>query len=208
MTAPDRRWFHVLRYPLVVAICIASATLMFYLVARWHNSVMRNVDRDALRTYILEGRADPEYQRGRGLFSDDEIDSMEAERKRNLAGKEGQPTLVPNLTMASAASFAASVGKPVVLDGQLSVGKLGYSLLGATPQNVAFYVISRTPASGPNAYPRSWQQYLDRKVRVSGILKFQSIPKIRTDATRATVPDYYFLVLQDATIKPLEATAP
>jgi hypothetical protein len=207
-TTPNRRWFRFLRYSLVAVACIASATLVFYLVARWYGSAIRKNDREALRTYILEGRADAEFQRGRGLFSDDEIDEMKIERNRRLSNAKGRQEVVPNLTMASAETFAASVGQPVVVEGKLSVGKLGYSLLGATPQNVAFYVISRTSGGGPIKYPRSWQQRIDKKVRVSGILNFQPVPNLRTDAAHATAADYYFLVLQDATIEQLETMSP
>ena len=115
-------------------------------------------------------------------------------------GDVGPPA---NLTEATKKVFADNVGKPVVIEGQLGVGKLGYSLRrSAKSEEVMFQVIPPMPAKGLYRFPKSWDQYLDQTVRVSGTLKFRPARRAPPDPTRATLPDLYFLEIQDSTIEP------
>jgi hypothetical protein len=49
---------------------------------KWGQQMIRKADRYAIRQYIIDEVADPEYQRELGLFTDEEIDAMIVERDR------------------------------------------------------------------------------------------------------------------------------
>lgn len=112
----------------------------------------------------------------------------------------------PDLTQASAETFAANVGNTVSLEGRLSTGKLGYSLWNATPEHVTFYVIPEIPAEG--AFAGSWH-LLEHQVRVTGKLKFSpAADPPNRDPTMASGPsNYYYMVLQETKIERIDKGA-
>jgi len=116
----------------------------------------------------------------------------------------------PDLTGADAAAFKAHLGHAILLRGRLSIGMQGMCLFRATPKSVVFYVVPSMPASGSYTYPNAWMRLVDRDVRVVGALKFRSFGYVRAASATATgwveqtAPDYYYMVLQAATIAPVE----
>src|SRR4051794_35630193 len=116
----------------------------------------------------------------------------------------GAADKAPDLTGADAKSFKAHLGRVVSLRGRLEEGVQGPCLHGATPKNVVFYVIADMPASGSYSYPDTWTRLSHRQVRITGQLKFRSFPQANRDAGLQTPPDYYYVVLQNATIEPIE----
>lgn len=116
-------------------------------------------------------------------------------------GDIGRPA---DLTEATKKVFADNVGKPIVIEGRLGVGKLGYSLRRSPKgEAVMFQVIPQMPAKDFYRYPESWNQYLDQMVRVSGTLMFRPARRAPPDPTRATLPDLYFLEIQNSKIEPV-----
>ena len=84
---------------------------------------------------------------------------------------------VPDLTGAEANAFKTHLGRVVTLRGRMENGMQGPCLFGATPKNVAFYVIPNMPTRGSYSYPDSWTRLMHREVRLTGELKFRSFPQ-------------------------------
>ena len=81
----------------------------------------------------------------------------------------------PVLSIADDAnSFKAHIGHVVSLSGRLGLGKQGDTLLGATPDDVGFYLID--DPSGSYTSPAACMQ-LGHLVRVTGELKFRSFDR-------------------------------
>jgi hypothetical protein len=116
----------------------------------------------------------------------------------------------PDLTGADAKTFHAHLGKLVSLRGKLSEGVHGECLKGATPKGVIFYVIEDVEHVPPGGFtwPSSWMQLRGQQVRVTGTLKFQKWPRPPdgkyVGGWSQPSPDYYYMVLQQTEIQPLE----
>ena len=85
---PRRRWPQFsLRTLFVLVTACAVVLAMFIGFVRWCGAMIRKNDRAALGDYIVNGTLEnPEALRGRGLFSDAELDALKAESKRRSAG--------------------------------------------------------------------------------------------------------------------------
>ena len=113
------------------------------------------------------------------------------------------PHRTPNLTTASAKSFADNVGKTVAIEGKITTfGKMGCCFL-SPKLNVTFYVIPSVQARAESRY-KDWGRYEGKTVCISGLLKFQPAPEPPGDGTSARPPAYYYMVLQDTSIQAAE----
>jgi hypothetical protein len=101
-----------------------------------------------------------------------------------------------DLTGADADKFRSQVGHTVILRGRLEEGKEGATLLGATPNNVVFYVVPEMPPSGIYSYPATWERLLHRQVQLTGELKFRSFDRSKTRPYVQVPSDYFYMVLQ------------
>jgi hypothetical protein len=110
-----------------------------------------------------------------------------------------------DLTGAVGDSFREHVGKVVSLRGRLQEGKQGRCLAGATPPDVVFYIIFDMPPSGVFFNPPSWQRLMHKQVRVTGELGFRSFERTNIDPLMQIPPDYYYMVLQRASIEGLNS---
>jgi hypothetical protein len=117
-----------------------------------------------------------------------------------IARAADKPT---DLTGADASSFKSHLGQIVSLSGRLEDGMRGLCLFNATPTNVVFYVIP-DPSSGSYAYPDSWTRLVHKRVQVTGELKFRSFDHSKAGPFDQIPPDYYYIVLQKASIEPAE----
>lgn len=107
----------------------------------------------------------------------------------------------PDLTGATSESFAANLDHVISIEGRLSVGKQGYSVSNAMPENVVFYVVPKMPESGAYGYPESWQKLLDHQVRLTGKLQFRLGTDVPAGRDSTSTPSYYYMVLQDTEIQ-------
>jgi len=112
-----------------------------------------------------------------------------------------------DLTGADASKFRSHLGQTVSLRGRLEQGMQGPSLFGATPTNVAFYVIPEMPASGGYSYPTTWTRLMHKQVRLTGELKFRSFDRNKAGPFDQIPPDYYYMVLQRTKIERVESNA-
>ena len=93
----------------------------------------------------------------------------------------------------------------VCLRGRLEEGMQGPCLFGATPENVVFYVIQEMPSSGRYSDPKSWASLMHQQVRLTGELKFRSFDRSKAGPLDQVPPDYYYFVLQSASIERVES---
>ncbi|SRR5216684_3147700 len=112
-----------------------------------------------------------------------------------------------DLTGADANKFGSQVGHTVILRGRLEQGKEGPCLLGATPNNVVFYVIPEMPPSGVYSYPKTWTRLMHQQVRLTGELRLRSYhgPDRSKGGTVQVAPDYFYMELQRTKIERVES---
>lgn len=119
---------------------------------------------------------------------------------------------VPDLTGADERQMKAHLGRMISLRGNISSGKQGASLAGATQKGVSFYVIAALPPKGGVfSWPEDWNRMMkeQRRVRVTGVLHYRDFSKVpgdKDDETVAMPQSYYYMVLQRTKVEPLEAS--
>ena len=112
--------------------------------------------------------------------------------------------ITPDVTGADAKTFKAHLGRVVSIRGRLEQGMQGACLFGATPKDIAFYVIPDVPPDG-YSWPASWTRHTHHQIRVTGELKFRSFDRSHYKAGDQVPPDYYYMVLQRAEIQRLDS---
>jgi hypothetical protein len=110
-----------------------------------------------------------------------------------------------DLTGADTNKFKSQVGHTVILRGRLEDGKEGPCLLGATPDNVVFYVIPEMPPSGIYSYPKTWTRLMHQQVRLTGELRFRSFDRSKAGPSVQVPSDYFYMVLQHTKIERVES---
>ncbi|HEX4631853.1 MAG TPA: hypothetical protein VH188_12910 [Chthoniobacterales bacterium] len=123
----------------------------------------------------------------------------------SIAGGGEQP---PDITGAGRKTLHRHLGKVVSLRGTLSQGVHGESLGDDATKDVPFYIVEDVPPGG-FTLPESWLRLHGHQVRVTGILRFRKWPRPPDGKYEGgwsqPPPDYYYMVLQQAQIQPVEA---
>ncbi len=117
---------------------------------------------------------------------------------------------VPDLTGADEKKLKGHLGRLISLRGRLANSKQGAGLAGATQKGVVFHVIPERPPKGIYRWPDEWikPMHKEQQVRVIGVLHYQDFSKIegeKNDGTIQVPASFFYMVLQNTKLEPLEA---
>ncbi len=85
MTAPRRRWSFSLRMLFVglgLGLAVWLATHGYRWIAAYHRQHMQQIEKLERTAYLLDGSVNIESERGKGVFTDEELDAIKAEHDR------------------------------------------------------------------------------------------------------------------------------
>jgi hypothetical protein len=113
----------------------------------------------------------------------------------------GAAEIPDDLTGKNLAVFKNHFGKTVTLRGKLEQGKQGACLVGATADDVVFYIVPIMLSSGTFVYPEKWEKFITKQVRITGTLKYRSFGRIFKDGISQTPPNYFYMDMQETKLE-------